>query len=165
MSYIHVLLKLKLTGWITNEAGSNVTLSYSETLFHAPKYKIIIDDELGFALIVYGFSLPNDHIFYKKYKRFMVNVTVSNEIYDLQKYFLCRGCTVSSEKLNNHTVPCKTDVNKLGTSPLSFKQYRWSSLCEVLVLGMTEKCSNCDKFEEKQKRLVTKQQKKIRCFS
>ena len=160
MSYIHVLLKLKLTGWITNEAGSNVTLSYSETLFHAPKYKIIIDDELGFALTVYGFSLPNDHILYKKYKRFMVNVTVSNEIYDLQKYFLCRGCTVSSEKLNNHIVPCKTDVNKLGTSPLSFKQYRRSSLCEVLVLDMTEKCSNCDKFEEKHKRLVTKQQKK-----
>ena len=51
--------------------------------------------------------------------------------------------------------------NKKCTSPLSFKQYRQSSLCEVLVLDMTEKCANCDKFKEKHKRLVTKQQQKL----
>ena len=63
--------------------------------------------------------------------------------------------------LNNHIVPCKTEVNKLGTSPLSFKQYRRLSLCEVLMLDMTEKFANCDKFKEKHKRLVTKQQKNL----
>ena len=88
----------------------------------------------------------------------MGNVTVSNLIYDLQKYFLCGGCTVSSEKFMNHILRYKTDVNKLDTSPLNFKQCRRSSLCEVL---MTEKCANFDKFEEKHKRLVTKQQKNL----
>ena len=74
---------------------------------------------------------------------------------------MCGGCTVSSEKLIKHTVPCKTDVNKVDTSPVSFKQYRRSSLCEVLMLDMAEKCANCDKFEEKHKSLVTKQYKNL----
>ena len=76
-------------------------------------------------------------------------------------FYVVGGCTVSSEKLSNHTVPCKTDVSKLGTSPDSFQQYRWSSLCEVLMLDMTEKCANCDKFEEKHKSFVTKQQENL----
>ena len=46
-------------------------------------------------------------------------------------FYVVGGCTVSSEKLSNRIVPCKTDVSKLGTSPDSFQQYRWSSLCEV----------------------------------
>ena len=117
-------LKLKLIGWIIDEAENNVTLSYSEPLYQVPKYGIIINDGLGFTVTVYGCSLPDDHVLYKKYKRFMGNVTVSNLIYDLQKYFLCGGCRVSSEKLINHIVPCKTDINKLDTSPVSFKQYR-----------------------------------------
>ena len=80
-------LKLKVTGWTINKAESNVSLSYSEPLFHVSKYEIIINDGLGFTVIVYGFSLPDDHVLYKKYIRFMGNVTVSNLIHDLQKYF------------------------------------------------------------------------------
>ena len=53
---------LKLTGWIVNEAGRNVALSYSEPLFHASKYEIIINDGLGFTAIVSGFSLPDNHV-------------------------------------------------------------------------------------------------------
>ena len=106
--------------------------------------------------LVYCYSLPDDIALYKKYKRFTGNVTVSNLIYALQKYFLCVGCTVSSEKLINHIVTCKTDINKLDTSPVSFKQYRRSHLCEVLMLDMTKQCDNCNKFEEKHKSLVTK---------
>ena len=60
-------LKLKLTGWIINDTESDVTLSYSKPLFHAPKYGMIIDDGLGFNVIVFGFSLPDDHVLYKKY--------------------------------------------------------------------------------------------------
>ena len=76
-------------------------------------------------------------------------------------FYVVGGCTVSSEKVSNHIVPCKTDVSKLGTSPDSFQQYRRSSLCEVLMLDMTEKCANCDKFEEKHKSFVTKQKKNL----
>ena len=54
-------------------------------------------------------------------------------------------------------MPCKTDINKIDTSPVSFKQHRRSSLFEVLMLDMAEKCANCDKLEEKHKILVTKQ--------
>ena len=56
---------------------------------------------------------------------------------------------MSSEKLINHLVPWKTD-----TSPVSFKRYRRSSLCEVLMLDMTEKCANCDKFGKKPKSYI-----------
>ena len=49
-------LKPKLTGWTTNKAESNVWLSYSEPLFHVPKYETIIDDGLGFTVIVYGYD-------------------------------------------------------------------------------------------------------------
>ena len=38
----------------------------------------------------------------------------------------------------------------------SFKQYGRSSLCEVLMVDKTEKCANCDKFEEKHKSLIKK---------
>ena len=114
-------LKLKTRGWIINEAESNVTLSYSEPLFHVPKYEIIINDGLEFTVIVYGFSLPDDHVLCNKYKQFMGKITVSNLIYDLQKYLLYVGCTVSSEKHINHIAPCKTDVNKSDNSPVSFK--------------------------------------------
>ena len=55
-------LKLKLTGWIIDEAESNDTLSYSEPLFHVPKYQIIINNGLGFTVIVYVFSLPDSHV-------------------------------------------------------------------------------------------------------
>ena len=54
-------------------------------------------------------------------------------------------------------MPCKTDINKIDTSPVSFKQHRRSSLFEVLMLDMADKCANCDKFEEKHKILVPKQ--------
>ena len=81
----------------------------------------------------------------------MGSVTVLNLICDLQKYFSCGGCTVLSEKLVNHIVPYKTDLNKLDTSPISFKQYTCSSLCEFLTLDRTEKCANYYKFEEKHK--------------
>ena len=77
------------------------------------------------------------------------------------KIFLCGGCTVSSKKLIHHIVLCKTDLNKLDTSPVSFKQYRQSSLFEDLISDMTVKCANCDKFEEKHKSLVTKQYKNL----
>ena len=56
---------------------------------------------------------------------------------------------MSSEKLINHLVPWKTD-----TSPVSFKRYRRSSLRKVLMLDMTEKCANCDKFGKKHKSYV-----------
>ena len=59
--------KLKLTGWTINKAESNISLSYSEPLFHVPKYGIIIDDGLGFTVIVYSSSLPDDHVLYKKH--------------------------------------------------------------------------------------------------
>ena len=68
---------------------------------------------------------------------------------------------VSSEKFINHRASCKTDINKLDTSPVSFKHYGRSSLRDVLMLDMTEKCANYDKFEEKVKSLVTKQLKNL----
>ena len=80
-------LKLKRTGWIINEAESDVTLNYSELLFHLSKNEIVIDDRIGFTVIVYGLRLPDDHVLYKKYKQLMGNVTASNLIYDLQKHF------------------------------------------------------------------------------
>ena len=46
---------------------------------------------------------------------FMGSVTILNLIYEKQ---LCGGCTVSSEKLINHTVSCKTNLNKLDLHPL-----------------------------------------------
>ena len=49
-------LKPKLTGWTINKAESNVSLSYSEPLFHVPKYEAIIDDGLGFTVIAYGYD-------------------------------------------------------------------------------------------------------------
>ena len=55
---------------------------------------------------------------------------------------------MSSEKLVNHIMPWKTGVNKLDTSPISFDQYRQSSLCEVLMLDVTEKCFNRDRKEQ-----------------
>ena len=78
-------LELKVTGWIVNKTESNVILSYSEPLFHVAKYKIRIDDGLGFTAKAYGFSLPYDSVLYKKYKRFMGNVTISNLIHNFQK--------------------------------------------------------------------------------
>ena len=98
-------------------------------------------------------------VYHKIISNGYMGIWVSDLICDLQKYFLCGSCTVSSEKLIKHIVPCRTDVNKLDTSPINFKQYRRSSLCEVLTLDTRKKCAKCDKFEEKHKSLVTKQQK------
>ena len=50
-------LKLKVTGWTINKAESNVSLSYSEPLFHVSKYEIIINDVLGFTVLVYQMIL------------------------------------------------------------------------------------------------------------
>ena len=68
--------KLQLTGRTINKAESNVSLC----LLHVPKYEIIIDDGLEFTVVVYGFSLPDEHVLYKKYTPLMGNVTIKFNI-------------------------------------------------------------------------------------
>ena len=76
------------------------------TQFTLPYLEIIIDDGLGFTVKVFGWFLPENHELYKKNKRSMKNITVSNLVNACERYVLCNGTKPDlSSKAIVHSIP------------------------------------------------------------
>ena len=72
--------KLKLPTWQQKVSNIQLTLEQFEDTAMIPKFQLIIDTELRYTLIIFGWLLPEEHTIYKEYERSLQNVTVSELI-------------------------------------------------------------------------------------
>ena len=67
-----------LSDWVINCETNNITLKLSNPNFTIPKITVAVDNSLAYTNECYGWRLREDHEIYKRYKRNLQNVTVSN---------------------------------------------------------------------------------------
>ena len=77
-----------------------------------PKFKIVIDDNLGFTVSVFGWLLPEDHELYTANMRSVTNITVSDLVKSVQRMMICPGVkpTELSSEIIHHVVPKAIDT-------------------------------------------------------
>ncbi|XP_068707882.1 uncharacterized protein [Montipora foliosa] len=114
-----------------------------------PQLELVVDDSLGYSIIVYGWLLPDDHILYTQYLRSMKNITLSDLVRELIELFVvCPG--IEQPELNSniihHVIPMSVDpLNSDDNGPenYSFKEFWRSRKCQLLVQDL-EDCASCD---------------------
>ena len=100
-------LELKtLSNCVINCETNNIILKLSDPNFTIPKITVVIDDSLAYTIECYGWRLREEHEIYKRYKRNLQNVTVSNLIHVINLYDFCKGANAMeiSAKLRAHAI-------------------------------------------------------------
>ena len=83
---------LKTLGeWTLQELEDRIVLKKNKESLQIPELELIIDDSLGYTILVYGWLLPEDHDLYSKNLRSINNVTVSDLVKDMEHYLVCPG--------------------------------------------------------------------------
>ena len=82
-----------LNSWSIVEMEDRINLNIISSDSKISKYEIILDDSLGYTILVYGWLLPENHSVYKQYKRSMKNVNVLNLVKEIQLLNVCNGNT------------------------------------------------------------------------
>ena len=129
-----------LSNWVIDCETNNITLTLSDPNFTIPKITVAIDDSLAYTIECYGWHLMEDHDIYKRYKRNLQNVTVSNlthvvNLYDFGKE---TNTNETSEKLRAHVI-MKTETistyetNEFSTDPFPSEAFMRSVNCQLLV--------------------------------
>lgn len=136
--------------WCTQAKEDRMVFRKSnESSVCLPQLELVVDDSLGFTILVYGWLLPDDHILYTKYYRSMRNVTLNELVRKLtESFIICPG--IEQPELNSniihHVIPMSVDpLNCSDNEPenFSFKEYWRSRKCQLLVEGI-ELCLSCE---------------------
>lgn len=70
-------MKLSLSkSWHDDVQDTLVIVTCFTTDHILPKYEVFIDQSLAFSVRVYGWMLPDDHVFYSLYNRTFYNITL-----------------------------------------------------------------------------------------
>ena len=162
---------LKFNGWRIDVNEKKIAYKFFMSPYLLPKYEIVIDENFGFNIIVFGWLLPDDHIIYKKYFRSMKNITVSELMKSLSPFKFCCGIDKSEEvssSFMHHIIPVEFNLENEGN--LSNKQFLRSKSCFVLHHSDKELDSICFKcigsnkidndYKAKQKRKLSLPAKK-----
>ena len=146
--------RCKLDDWTISMSISNIKfISYLHPHI-VPQFEITIDDSLEFSVVVFGWLLSDVHPLYKKYKRSVRNVTVSNLLTEIKQYHLCVGlCTESINHIHSniisHVIPCHIDLqNEEETKPFVTKQFTRYKDCLLLNDNPDEACIKCDSYKK-----------------
>ena len=89
------ILKLKLhKHWkiVINDAHFHIMFTNSK--YCTPKYEIFVDISLGYSIRVFSWFLNDDHQLYKRHRRSVFNITLTELLYNLQQMSLCKGCYI-----------------------------------------------------------------------
>lgn len=71
------IVKLSLSkSWHDDVQDTLVIVTCFTTDHILPKYEVFIDQSLAFSVRVYGWMLPDDHVFYSLYNRTFYNITL-----------------------------------------------------------------------------------------
>ena len=87
-----------ISDWTTEITDGKLILCKSSESLKTdfPLFTVTIDDGLGFTVQVYNCFVPEDHQLYKKNKRSMTNISVSDLVNSLLQYNLCNGIDVQA---------------------------------------------------------------------
>ena len=152
--------KLKLPCWQQDVAENQLTLKQFEDNAMIPKFQLVIDSELRYTLIVFGWSLLDDHIIYKEFERSLENVTVSNLVNRIEQFKLCKGVTKSCDDLHYHAIPYQVTSQEQLQFPAKSVVYNRPKRCLVLKESDGQ-CENCMKIENRTAKEVQRKGKNL----
>ena len=152
--------KLKLPCWQQDVAENQLTLKQFEDNAMIPKFQLVIDSELRYTLIVFGWSLLDDHIIYKEFERSLENVAVSNLVNRIEQFKLCKGVTKSCDDLHYHAIPYQVTSQEQLQFPAKSVVYNRPKKCLVLKESDGQ-CENCMKIENKTAKEVQRKGKNL----
>ena len=156
---------LKLYGWEVTNINNNYHVKSFTSPYTIPHYEVIVNANLEFTILVYGWSLPHDSFLYKDYQRSMKNVTVSALLKEIKTYVCCEGLQnkVEPSQSIEYSIPCLVNVTSLlDGSPTEMKIYSRAKDCYVFVKDLARKksCDRCGKLELKELKEVKERVKK-----
>ena len=142
-----------LSDWVINCETNSITLKLSDPNFIIPKITVVIDDSLAYTIECYGWRLREDDEIYKRYKRNLQNVTVSNLIHVINLYDFCKGTNANeiSGKLRAHVI-MKTETfstdetDELSIDPFPSVAFMRSVNCQLLVNN--DVCYACKTYSQ-----------------
>jgi hypothetical protein len=142
--------KLTVNDWKLTVTENQVRLCKFEVPYITPRLDIQIDDSLGFTLIVFGWSLCENHTIYKSTRRSLRNITVSNLIKEIEEMTICIGHpedAFSGDSLRQ-VLPIEIDPfdRTESSSPFPCKEYLRATACEILIEGSIEGTDRNCKF-------------------
>ncbi|XP_022780188.1 uncharacterized protein LOC111321541 [Stylophora pistillata] len=135
-----------LSTWKLEQLNDRILIKRVRDSFLLPELKLIIDDSLGFTIKVYGCLLPEDHELYLNCFTSVMNVSVSNLVKDMERYFICPGVEpLTCSDVLQHVIPKFVDHLK-EEEPFPSKQYWRAKGCELLCEDSNQQCMPCSKF-------------------
>ena len=110
------------------------------------EYEIIVDDSLGFTIIILGWLLPEDHFLYTRHLRSVRNITISELINLVKTLTICQGVGDMDALLGevvHHVVPKVFDpLMSECTSSFQSLDYKRSKYCWILNHSDNQ-CESC----------------------
>ena len=146
-----------LEGWEQLYLQTELIFTKSEPNMTTPKLEIMIDDGLGFTILIYGWFLPEDHEIYKNQKRSMKNITVTNLIKLCEEYNICSGTKADlSSKLIIHSISksskylSENEDDEKPLKPYENIVYYRTPQCSVFLLSKEceNTCTSCSEFNK-----------------
>ena len=80
-----------LTEWTVEKTNDRVVFKKINPSLLLAEYEIIVDDSLGFTIIILGSLLPENHFLYTKHLRSVRYITISELINVVMALSICQG--------------------------------------------------------------------------
>ena len=102
---------------------NELTSKYFSKPYLIPKFQITIDERLEFTLATEGYLFPDDHQFFKLFKRSVRNSEMHRIFFEIQSYQSCDGVkdSVGNTSVNVHSIPCEINFQDQFSLPTKQK--------------------------------------------
>ncbi|XP_065061651.1 uncharacterized protein LOC135688649 [Rhopilema esculentum] len=130
--------------------------------YTVPKFEIVVEENLSFAVRVFGWLLKPSCSFLKQSGCTFKNLTLSTLMKDLQTAVLCSGINTrigfeyQNKSMIHHVVPMVVSCmsSSMVETPLKQQEYLRATSCEVLLQdeGQCLPCKSKEQYEAKQKK-------------
>lgn len=138
-----------ISEWTVEEGSDRIILRKKKDCFQLPEFEVIIDDSLGFTILVYGWFLPEDHQLYTQKLRSMNNVTVPDLLREIECQLICPGVQPIefSGQIIPHVIPRTVDPlycdDEGGFDSFPKKQFWRTADCSLLCNPASQHCDAC----------------------
>ena len=155
---------LKLNGWTVTKNDDNIHFKSFEPSYASPAVEVIVNHDLGYNVLAFGWALPIDSPIYSTHGRSMKNITIGAFLSHVKTFTICSGIT-RQDNLSyisaavEHPVPHQVNTSSLlggGLAKMS-KFYRAQD-CSILV-NSAGICDNCSRLEKKEQKEMTRKEK------
>lgn len=139
-----------LTEWTVEKTNDRVVFKKINPSLLLAEYEIIVDDSLGFTIIILGWLLPENHFLYTKHLRSVRYITISELINVVMALSICQGVGDVDALLGeviHHVIPKVFDpLMSECTSSFQSLDYKRSKDCFVLHSdNQRESCKSINK--------------------